>query len=191
MWNVADDGWVHGVEQCPSAHCDARPADTDISLLVIHNISLPPGEFGGGHVQSFFSGNLNPALHPYFDQIKDLRVSAHFLIERCGRLTQFVSCLARAWHAGASTYAGRDRCNDFSLGIELEGTDDTPFNDEQYRVLTDLTHALMRRYPTITPYRITGHEHIAPQRKTDPGRCFDWQRYLAAVARYPGGDAKR
>lgn len=191
MWNVAEDGWVQEATRCPSAHFNARPSDTDISLLVVHNISLPPGQFGGGHVQSFFSGTLDPSLHPYFDEIKDLRVSAHFLIERCGRLTQFVSCFARAWHAGASRYGGRDQCNDFSIGVELEGTDDTPFTDNQYRVLTDLTHALMHRYPGITPYRITGHEHIAPQRKTDPGRCFDWQRYLASVVAHEGGENKR
>lgn len=191
MWNVAEDGWLQEATRCPCEHFNARPSDTNISLLVIHNISLPPGQFGGGHVQSFFSGTLNPALHPYFAEIKDLRVSAHFLIERGGRLTQFVSCRARAWHAGASRYGGRDQCNDFSIGVELEGTDDTPFTDEQYRALTALTHALMQRYPHITPYRITGHEHIAPQRKTDPGRCFDWQRYLVSVVARPAGEITR
>lgn len=183
MVQVADDGWVEGALRCPSGHFNERPAGEVVSLLVIHNISLPPGQFGGGHVQAFFSGRLDPDGHPYFAEIAALRVSAHFLIERTGCLTQFVSCLDRAWHAGASQYGGRTDCNDFSVGVELEGTDDTPFTDEQYATLTDLSAALMRRYPDITAYRITGHEHIAPGRKTDPGFGFDWRRYLSSLPR--------
>ncbi|UAW97630.1 1,6-anhydro-N-acetylmuramyl-L-alanine amidase AmpD [Halopseudomonas nanhaiensis] len=183
MMQVADDGWVEGVLRCPSAHFNERPVGETVSLLVIHNISLPPGQFGGGHVQEFFTGHLDPDVHPYFAGIVALRVSAHFLIERTGSLTQFVSCLDRAWHAGASHHGGRPDCNDFSVGVELEGTDDTPFTDEQYATLTRLSDALMRRFPEITPYRVTGHEHIARGRKTDPGVCFDWRRYLCSLPR--------
>lgn len=174
------DGWLEGAPRCLSAHCNERPSD-DISLLVIHNISLPPGEFGGGYVQSFFQGELDPAQHPYFADIASLRVSAHFLIERDGLVTQFVSCDRRAWHAGASRYAGRDNCNDFSIGIELEGTDELAYTDAQYAALLALTKALQAAYPAITNCRITGHEFIAPGRKSDPGIAFDWQRYLSAL----------
>ena len=175
-------GWLSEVEHCPSAHFNARPAVGDISLLVIHNISLPPGQFGTGCVQQFFSGVLDAAAHPYFAGIAELRVSAHFLIERTGHITQFVSCLQRAWHAGQSCFDGRDGCNDFSIGIELEGTDDQPFTPVQYDQLVALTRALQQAYPLITAERITGHEHIAPGRKTDPGPCFDWSAYRSRLA---------
>lgn len=183
MVDVAEDGWVADARRCPSAHYNARPSGQPISLLVIHSISLPPGQFGGGYVQQFFCGQLDTRIHPYFSDIAGLRVSAHFLIERTGDVTQFVSCLDRAWHAGASQHGGRSDCNDFSIGIELEGTDDTPFTDSQYVALTRLSTALMSRFPAITLSRITGHEHIAPGRKTDPGPCFDWQRYLSSLPR--------
>jgi len=183
MVQVAEDGWVDGADRCPSAHFNARPEGEPVSLLVIHNISLPPGEFGGGYVQQFFCGRLDAGAHPYFAEIAALRVSAHFLIERTGVLTQFVSCLDRAWHAGSSRHGGRTDCNDFSIGIELEGTDDTPFTDAQYLTLIALSGALMRRFPAISLCSITGHEHIAPGRKTDPGVCFDWQRYLGTLRR--------
>lgn len=176
-----EDGWASGVRACPSPHCNSRPPGNSISLLVIHNISLPPGEFGGGYVQAFFTGSLDTRLHPYFAEIAALRVSAHFLIERDGRITQFVSCLERAWHAGASSHGGCEDCNDFSIGIELEGTDTEPYTDAQYQSLLDLTHGLRTAYPEITPYRITGHEFIAPRRKTDPGPAFDWRRYLSSL----------
>lgn len=175
-------GWLEGVEHCPSAHFNARPGGCDISLLVIHNISLPPGQFATGCVQQFFTGNLDHSAHPYFEHLTGVRVSAHFLIERCGRVTQFVSCLQRAWHAGQSCFHGRDNCNDFSLGIELEGTDDQPFTEAQYDSLVTLTRALQQAYPLITSERVTGHEHIAPGRKTDPGPCFDWAGYLGRLA---------
>ena len=175
-------GWLDGVVHCPSAHFNARPEGGDISLLVIHNISLPPGQFATGCVQQFFTGSLDHSAHPYFEHLTGVRVSAHFLIERCGGVTQFVSCLQRAWHAGQSLFQGRDNCNDFSIGIELEGTDDQPFTEAQYDSLVALTRALQHAYPLITDERITGHEHIAPGRKTDPGPCFDWSGYLGRLA---------
>src|SRR5690554_4066132 len=174
-------GWLSGIHHCPSAHFNARPPGGDISLLVIHNISLPPGQFGTGCVQQLFSGTLDPTSHPYFAEIAELRVSAHFLIERDGRVTQFVSCLQRAWHAGQSAFAGRADCNDFSIGIELEGTDDQAFTALQYDRLVALSEVLRGAYPLITRDRITGHEHIAPGRKTDPGPCFDWPAYLGRL----------
>ncbi|WP_373185192.1 1,6-anhydro-N-acetylmuramyl-L-alanine amidase AmpD [Halopseudomonas sp.] len=182
-----EDGWVSGVQTCPSPHCNSRPPAASISLLVIHNISLPPGQYGGGFVQEFFTGTLDPHAHPYFAEIASLRVSAHFLIERHGEITQFVSCLQRAWHAGASCFGGCTDCNDFSIGIELEGTDTQPYSDAQYHSLVLLTQGLQAAYPEITSRRITGHEFIAPQRKTDPGPAFDWQRYLAGLAVKDGG----
>lgn len=178
----AASGWLRGVRHSPSAHYNERPAGGDISLLVIHNISLPPGQFGTGCIHEFFLGALDAGAHPYFAQIADLRVSAHFLVERDGQITQFVSCLDRAWHAGQSCFAGRDNCNDYSLGIELEGTDCQPYTDQQYASLLALTSALRKAFPLISPERITGHEHIAPGRKTDPGPHFDWQRYRGQLS---------
>ena len=181
MLRVAQDGWLIDARACCSPHCNARPAGEAISLLVIHNISLPPGQFGGGFVQQFFAGRLDPGKHPYFALISSMRVSAHFLIERDGSIFQFVSCLDRAWHAGASRFGGRPDCNDYSIGVELEGTDTEPYTAAQYAALTSLTKALQLAYPAITPYRITGHEFIAPGRKTDPGPAFDWREYLRAL----------
>ena len=169
-------GWCEGVHRCPSPNFNERP-DGEISLLVIHNISLPPGQFATGKVQAFFQNRLDVTEHPYFEGIKALRVSAHFLIERDGQITQFVSCLDRAWHAGISSFEGREACNDFSLGIELEGTDDQPITDAQYQALIALTRQLQQHYPQITPQRICGHSDVAPGRKTDPGPCFDWARF--------------
>ncbi|UVJ43331.1 1,6-anhydro-N-acetylmuramyl-L-alanine amidase AmpD [Pseudomonas sp. LS1212] len=173
-------GWCQGAHHCPSPNFNERPAG-EISLLVIHNISLPPAQFATGKVQEFFQNRLDVTEHPYFEGIAQLRVSAHFLIERDGTLTQFVSCLERAWHAGVSRFDGREGCNDFSLGIELEGTDDLPFTDAQYRVLQALTRQLQAAYPAITLGRICGHSDIAPGRKTDPGPEFDWARYRAGL----------
>jgi AmpD protein len=158
----------------PSAHFDQRPQGTHIDLLVMHNISLPPGEFGSGYVQQLFAGTLDLNAHAWFKNLKGVRVSAHFLIERNGQLTQFVSCHDRAWHAGVSSFGGRPQCNDFSIGIELEGTDDTPYTEPQYAALTQLTEALRHTFPLKA---VRGHCHIAPERKTDPGASFDWQRY--------------
>ena len=173
-------GSCTGISHCPSDNFNERP-DGEISLLVIHNISLPPGQFSTGQVQALFQNRLDPQAHPYFAGIAGLRVSAHFLIERDGRLWQFVSCLQRAWHAGVSCFAGREGCNDFSLGIELEGTDDLPFSEAQYNQLTSLTRLLRQHYPAISLERIVGHSDIAPGRKTDPGPYFDWQRYRASL----------
>ncbi|MGV8919117.1 MAG: 1,6-anhydro-N-acetylmuramyl-L-alanine amidase AmpD [Pseudomonas sp.] len=173
-------GWCVGAHHCPSPNFNARPA-AEVSLLVIHNISLPPAQFKTGKVQAFFQNQLDVTEHPYFAGIADLRVSAHFLIERDGVVTQFVSCLDRAWHAGVSNFEGRETCNDFSIGIELEGTDDQPFTDAQYAALIELTGQLLSAFPAITPQRICGHSDIAPGRKTDPGPCFDWARYRVAV----------
>lgn len=172
-WPIGEDGWLTGIRQTTSPNFDCRPPDEVVSLLVIHAISLPPGEFGGNAVMEFFTNRLNAAAHPYFRGIADRRVSAHFFIRRDGEVIQLVSCLERAWHAGVSCWQGRDRCNDFSLGIELEGDDDTPFTAEQYRSLNRLIAALRGRYPIKA---IVGHADIAPGRKTDPGPWFDWSQ---------------
>jgi AmpD protein len=171
---IDPDGLLQGVRWVPSPNCDARPEGSAIELLVIHNISLPPGEFGGPGVIELFTNRLDPNGHPYYREIAGREVSAHFLIRRDGGLIQFVPCGRRAWHAGESVWRGRSRCNDFSLGIELEGCDDQPFEDAQYERLAELTRALQAKYP-ITD--IVGHSDIAPGRKTDPGPCFDWARY--------------
>jgi AmpD protein len=172
--HIDAEGMLPGARYVPSPNCDARPAGAAIDLLVIHNISLPPGEFGGPGIADLFTNRLDPAAHPYFRGIAGLKVSAHFLIRRDGELIQFVPCGKRAWHAGDSTWGGRDRCNDFSIGIELEGTDDAPFADVQYERLADLTRALRKAYALAD---IVGHCDIAPMRKTDPGPCFDWPRF--------------
>lgn len=173
-------GWCLGVHHCPSPNFNARPLG-EVSLLVIHNISLPPAQFKTGKVQAFFQNQLDVTEHPYFAGIADLRVSAHFLIERDGEVTQFVSCLDRAWHAGVSSFEGRETCNDFSVGIELEGTDEQPFTDAQYVALIHLTRQIQSAFPAITAARICGHSDIAPGRKTDPGPYFEWPRYKAAL----------
>lgn len=166
-------GWLKRARRVPSPNRDARPAGETIGLIVIHNISLPPGQFGGDGIVELFTNRLDPAAHPYYAGIAHLRVSAHFLIRRRGELIQFVPCGARAWHAGVSSWKGRENCNDFSIGIELEGTDDRPFTQAQYRRLVALIRTLRRAYP-ITG--LTGHSDVAPDRKTDPGPCFDWAR---------------
>jgi len=172
-----EHGWLQTAQKLPSPNCNQRPQNCEISLLVIHNISLPPGEFGGGYVQQFFQNQLDVNAHPYFATIAHLEVSAHLFIARDGVMTQFVSFDERAWHAGASCFEGLENCNDYSLGIELEGTDDQAFTDAQYHSLAKVTRQLLATYPKLTPERITGHEHIAPERKTDPGPAFDWARY--------------
>lgn len=160
----------------PSPHFDERP-NMPISLLVIHNISLPPGEFGGNAIRDFFCGRLDASEHLFFQQIAALRVSAHAVIYRTGEIEQFVDYAKRAWHAGVSSFQGQSRCNDFSIGIELEGTDSLPYTDAQYRGLIALTRSLQQQYPLITIGRIVGHNDIAPGRKTDPGFAFDWCRF--------------
>lgn len=178
---ILSDGWLTGVRRCVSPNFDERPAPDDISLLVIHAISLPPDCFGGPHVRELFCNTLDPQAHPFFDEIKDLRVSAHLFVRRTGQIQQFVPLIARAWHAGQSQFDGRERCNDFSIGIELEGTDRHPFTAAQYRALIRLTRRIQARWPAITAQRIAGHSDIAPGRKTDPGPCFDWARYRAGL----------
>lgn len=176
-WRLDEAGWLHGARRVLSPNCDARPVGESVRLVVIHNISLPPGEFGGPGVEQLFCNRLDPAEHPYYAGIRDLRVSAHFFIRRDGELIQFVPCGQRAWHAGASSWRGQERCNDFSLGIELEGTDEQPFTDSQYDALNGLLAVLGTAYPI---QGIAGHADIAPERKTDPGACFDWSRVRQA-----------
>lgn len=183
------EGWIVGVRRVISPHCDDRPAGEAPSLLVVHNISLPPGRFGGADIDRLFTGTLDPAAHPFFQQIHQLRVSAHCLIRRDGEIVQYVPFDKRAWHAGVSTYAGRERCNDFSIGIELEGTDTDPYTNAQYERLAAVTALLMRHYP-LSPERITGHSDIAPERKTDPGPAFDWRFYRQKVAELVNGKEK-
>ncbi len=169
-------GLVIGVRQVLSPHFDARPVPPD--LVVVHGISLPPGEFGGPWIDRLFTGNLPPEVHPYFREVAapGRRVSAHVLIRRDGQVVQYVPFGARAWHAGQSEYQGRPNCNDFSVGIELEGTDDIPYTDQQYEQLADLIRALLAAYPSLSAKHISGHSDIAPGRKTDPGSVFDWKR---------------
>jgi len=167
-------GLLREARQLPSPNFDARPPDCAIDLIVVHGISLPAGEFGGPWIDYLFCNELRADAHPDFADICSLQVSAHVLIRRDGELVQYVPFHQRAWHAGASCFEGRERCNDFSIGIELEGCDHQPYQGIQYRQLAGLCCALMRTYPHITPARITGHSDIAPGRKTDPGPCFDW-----------------
>jgi len=172
-------GWLPGARRLPSPNCDARPEGAAIELIVIHNISLPPGVFDGDAVIDLFTNRLDWDAHPYYQGIRRLKVSAHFFIRRDGSLIQFVPCALRAWHAGASNWRGRERCNDFSIGIELEGTDDLPFTDAQYATLIPLLATLKTSYPIQA---VVGHSDIAPGRKTDPGPHFAWQRLDARTA---------
>lgn len=171
------NGWISNITHCPSEHFDERSDPLDISLLVIHNISLPPSIFGNQFVEDFFCGRLDCSLDPFFSEIAELRVSSHLYIKRCGQIIQFVPLNKRAWHAGESNFQGRKKCNDFSIGIELEGTDDTPYEKIQYEKLCELTQLLLKNYPKISLDNIVGHSDIAPGRKTDPGESFDWQWY--------------
>ncbi len=174
-------GRLNEAVQLASPNCDSRPVD-ELSLIVIHGISLPPANFGGQHIDSFFTNKLNSTIHPYFEEIKDLRVSSHLLIERGGTVKQFVPFTQRAWHAGESEFNNRHCCNDFSIGIELEGTDDIAYTDTQYDILQQLCVSLQKAYPAILKQNIVGHCDIAPGRKTDPGASFDWQRFKAKLA---------
>lgn len=173
-WTI-DQHWLTGVYHCPSPNFDERP-ECAIDTLVIHNISLPPGEFGGCHIDELFTNTLDPAAHPYFTEICDLEVSAHLLISRAAEVTQFVAFNKRAWHAGKSNFNGRERVNDFSIGIELEGTDDVPYEAVQYDCLAQLVRLLAYAYPLISHSGIVGHSDISPGRKSDPGPAFDWPR---------------
>ncbi len=174
-------GLLDQARQVPSPNQDERPTGAPIDLAVVHGISLPPCEFGGPWIDALFTNSLDPDVHPYFAAIHTLRVSAHVLIRRDGTLVQYVPFHRRAWHAGASCYQGRERCNDFSIGIELEGCDDLPYEEIQYLRLGALLRALMAAYPSIKPERVAGHCHIAPGRKQDPGPHFDWPRLYAML----------
>lgn len=170
-------GWLQTIRACSSPNFNQRPDGADISLLVIHNISLPPGQFGGPYIEQLFTNTLDCQAHAKFDSLQGVKVSAHLLIQRTGEIVQFVSMEQRAWHAGVSVFKGRENCNDFSIGIELEGTDYQPYTDQQYQQLVRVSRAIMNSYPGITGDRICGHQDIAPGRKSDPGPAFDWQRY--------------
>jgi N-acetyl-anhydromuramoyl-L-alanine amidase len=177
---VGADGWVSAARALPSPNFEARPDGSVPTLIVVHNISLPPGEFGGSAIADLFLNRLDCDAHPYYDaHLRGLRVSSHFVIRRDGALEQFVSCNERAWHAGLSNFFGRERCNDFSIGVELEGSDDTAFEAPQYETLAALVTSLVARYPIDA---LAGHSDIAPGRKTDPGPHFDWQRLAQDTA---------
>lgn len=182
-------GWMGGVKRVPSPHFNERPDNETPTLLVIHNISLPPGKFGGPWIDDLFTGTLDPEADPFFAGIAHLRVSAHCLIRRDGEIVQYVPFHLRAWHAGVSCYQGREACNDFSVGIELEGTDTLPYSDEQYMALEAVTRLLTEQYPQMAAH-ITGHSDIAPGRKSDPGPAFDWERFRGSLG-LPGVSAEQ
>ena len=176
---MSPEGWLDGMRRVESPNCDDRPESSEISLLIVHSISLPPGEFGGDSIERLFTNRLDPAAHPYFREIEGLRVSAHFLVRRDGEVIQFVPVLKRAWHAGVSSWRGRAACNDFSVGVELEGTDESAFDDEQYRSL----ELLVRRLRQALPLRdVAAHSDVSPGRKTDPGPAFAWARLLSRLS---------
>lgn len=177
-----ESGLLESIVYRPSPHHDQRPNGAAIDMVVVHGISLPPGEFGSSAVEAFFCGQLDLSGHPYFATIASLRVSSHLFIRRTGEIIQFVPFTARAWHAGESFFQGKTRCNDFSIGIELEGTDNHPYEEKQYQQLGKVITLLRRIYPAITPDRIVGHEDIAPGRKTDPGPAFDWKHLEGILA---------
>jgi N-acetyl-anhydromuramoyl-L-alanine amidase len=181
-----DSGLMPEVRQLASPNHDSRPLGVVADLIVVHGISLPPGEFDGPWIDRLFTNSLPPEVHPYFADVSALRVSSHLCIRRDGSVTQYVSFNERAWHAGPSSYDGRNACNDFSIGIELEGTDTLPYEEAQYRALSEVVAALCRAYPQLNPARIAGHSDIAPGRKTDPGPAFDWphaRRLIEAACR--------
>nr|WP_310650133.1 1,6-anhydro-N-acetylmuramyl-L-alanine amidase AmpD [Colwellia sp. MB3u-70] len=177
---IIKKGWLSDVEIQPSSHFEPRAENEAVSLLVVHNISLPPGQFGADHITHFFLGNLDPSIDPYFESIYRLRVSAHCLIQRDGNIVQYVSFNDKAWHAGLSCYQGREKCNDFSIGIELEGTDDIPYTEVQYQQLSRVSQSLIGTYAGLEN-NIVGHCDIAPGRKTDPGPAFDWPSFRALL----------
>jgi len=176
-----DTGLMQGARQVPSPNADERPPGCQPELIVVHGISLPPGEFGGPWIEALFTNRLDPLAHPYFREIAGMRVSAHLLIRRDGELVQYVPLTKRAWHAGVSDHIGRERCNDFSVGIELEGADDVPYTTEQYAMLARVVHALRRWAPSLGSAPIVGHSDISPGRKSDPGLAFDWGRFALSL----------
>ncbi|MDH5445354.1 MAG: 1,6-anhydro-N-acetylmuramyl-L-alanine amidase AmpD [Gammaproteobacteria bacterium] len=178
-----DTGLLDNARHVLSPNCDDRPADSTIDLLVVHNISLPPNEFGGPYIEQLFTNCLNPDEHAYFRDICQLKVASHLLIRRNGEIIQFVPFHKRAWHAGESRFEDRERCNDFSIGIELEGADDIPYEDVQYEKLVEISQLIFKTYPDMSKDRVAGHSEIAPGRKTDPGPAFDWERYRSQLAK--------
>jgi AmpD protein len=176
------EGWLQPARHAPSPNFGPRPGGTEPELLVIHNISLPPGEYGGDCIERLFTNCLDWDEHPFFDEIRGAQVSAHLLIRRCGELVQFVDLRQRAWHAGQSCYGGRDNCNDFSIGIELEGTDEEAYTAVQYEILAAVSETLLAHFNGLNQSRIVGHSDIAPGRKTDPGAAFDWDNYRGLLA---------
>jgi N-acetyl-anhydromuramoyl-L-alanine amidase len=177
-----DNGLMSGARLVASPNFDARPEGSPIDLIVIHGISLPPGEFGGPWIDYLFTNTLPPERHPYFAEIQGLRVSSHLVIARDGALTQYVSFNDRAWHAGRSSYQGRIECNDYSIGVELEGADTVPYEPAQYEALARTIAALCAAYPSLSPLRVAGHSDVAPGRKTDPGPAFDWSHAHRCIA---------
>jgi AmpD protein len=178
--------WLDGVRRVESPNCDDRPPGARLGLIVVHGISLPPGQFGGGWIDRFFCNDRPADVDPYFATVRDLKVSAHVVIDRMGTLTQYVPFNRRAWHAGRSSYCGRVGCNDFSIGIELEGLDDVPYSAVQYTALAGLVDALRHHYPSLRSAEVVGHSDIAPGRKTDPGPAFDWARLRGLLATRAG-----
>ena len=176
-----ESGLICPARQCLSPNRDARPEGDSLDMVVLHGISLPPGEFGGGEIEALFLNRLDWDAHPYFGEIRGMEVSAHLLIRRDSELIQFVPFTERAWHAGESSFRGRSRCNDFSIGIELEGEDDTPYDERQYQVLPDVLRAVSLAYPGVSPRELAGHCDVAPGRKSDPGPAFDWLRLYDAL----------
>jgi AmpD protein len=184
--SIDDEGWIREIARLPSPNADSRPPDCEPSLVVVHGISLPPGEFGGPWIDRLFTNSLPADAHKYFAGIAHLKVSAHVLVRRDGEIRQYVPFTARAWHAGESSWCGRRVCNNFSIGIELEGTDEIPYTDPQYEQLAALVAVLRQSYASLRDAGIVGHDDIAPGRKTDPGPAFDWRRFertLAAMER--------
>jgi AmpD protein len=181
-WIDLDNGMMRGARQVASPNYDSRPPGIEADLIVVHGISLPPGEFGGPWIDRLFTNTLPPEVHPYFAEVSPLRVSSHLVIERDGAVTQYVRFTERAWHAGKSSYQGREACNDFSVGVELEGTDTLQYEAAQYTALAQVVAALCAAYPRLSPDRVVGHSDIAPGRKTDPGPAFDWPRARRLIA---------
>ncbi len=182
MCSTVESDWLKNARIVKSPNCDERPDNVEISLIVIHGISLPPGEYGGNYIDDFFTNRLDPGIHPYFQKITDLKVSSHLLIRRNGDLIQYVPFSRRAWHAGISCYEGCEACNDFSIGIELEGQDDEPYTDRQYIQLEKVIPLLRTLFPAISGKAVVGHNTIAPGRKTDPGAAFDWSRLARLIS---------
>ena len=179
-----DKNWIENIRRVASPNCDERPLDTDINLIVIHGISLPPKQYGGSHIDQLFTNNLDPGEHPYFKEICGLTVSSHLFIDRRGVITQYVPFNLRAWHAGESEFNGKKVCNDFSIGIELEGCDDEPYEELQYETLAKVIRVLISNLPALQKDRIVGHSDISPGRKTDPGPAFDWNKLHGLIDNY-------